>query len=146
MQTALGPGGRAVRLALNLAPWVQADRVRGTVRDTFQEHIAIAVPDLVATARACRARKLPFLSIPENYYEDLDARYALDPEFLATLRELDLLYDRDADGEFLHFYTATVGSVFFEVVQRIGGYSGFGAPNAPIRHAVQHAAQHAVQG
>ncbi|WP_422934612.1 bifunctional sugar phosphate isomerase/epimerase/4-hydroxyphenylpyruvate dioxygenase family protein [Sinomonas sp. P47F7] len=130
---------RSVRLALNLAPWVQADSVRGTVRDTFQEHIAIIVPDLVATAKACRARELPFLAIPENYYEDLDARYGLDPEFLATLRELDLLYDRDADGEFLHFYTATVGSVFFEVVQRIGGYDGFGAPNAPIRHAVQHA-------
>jgi 4-hydroxyphenylpyruvate dioxygenase len=132
---------RSVRLALNLAPWVQADHVRGTVTDTFQEHIAIAVPDLVATARACRARNLPFLAIPENYYEDLDARYALDPEFLATLRELDLLYDRDSEGEFLHFYTATVGSVFFEVVQRIGGYDGFGAPNAPIRHAVQHAAK-----
>ncbi|NUP75601.1 MAG: sugar phosphate isomerase/epimerase and 4-hydroxyphenylpyruvate domain-containing protein [Sinomonas sp.] len=143
MQTELVDGDRAVRLALNLAPWAQADRVRGTVRDTFQEHIAVAVPDLVATARACRRRGLPFLAIPENYYEDLDARYGLAPEFLATLRELDLLYDRDAEGEFLHFYTATVGSVFFEVVQRIDGYDGFGAPNAPIRHAVQHAAQHA---
>lgn len=138
MQTELVEGERAVRLALNLAPWVQADSVRGTVEDTFQEHIAIAVPDLVATARACRARKLPFLRIPENYYEDLDARFALEPEFLATLRELDLLYDRDEKGDFLHFYTATVGSVFFEMVQRIDGYDGFGAPNAPVRHAVQH--------
>ncbi|MDQ4503600.1 TIM barrel protein [Sinomonas sp. ASV322] len=143
MQTELVRGERAVRLALNLAPWVQADEVRGTVRDTFQEHIAVAVPDLVETARACRARGLRFLPIPENYYEDLDARYGLEPEFLATLRELDLLYDRDAGGEFLHFYTETVGSVFFEVVQRIGGYDGFGAPNAPVRHAVQHAAQRA---
>ncbi|WP_077488754.1 bifunctional sugar phosphate isomerase/epimerase/4-hydroxyphenylpyruvate dioxygenase family protein [Sinomonas mesophila] len=134
-----GSGGRAVRLALNLAPWIQADSVRGTMQDSFQEHIAIEVEDLVAHARACRRRGLPFLTIPENYYEDLDARFGLEPEFLATLRELNLLYDRDADGEFIHFYTATVGSVFFEVVQRIGGYDGFGAPNAPIRHAVQHA-------
>ncbi|KHL01422.1 bifunctional sugar phosphate isomerase/epimerase/4-hydroxyphenylpyruvate dioxygenase family protein [Sinomonas humi] len=141
MQTELVGGERAVRLALNLAPWVQADSVRGTVADTFQEHIAIAVPDLIATARACRARKLPFLEIPENYYEDLDARFGLEPQFLATLRELDLLYDRDEQGDFLHFYTATVGSVFFEMIQRIDGYDGFGAPNAPVRHAVQHAAQ-----
>ncbi|WP_138445130.1 sugar phosphate isomerase/epimerase and 4-hydroxyphenylpyruvate domain-containing protein [Sinomonas susongensis] len=141
MQTELAQGGRAVRLALNLAPWVQADTVRGTVEDTFQEHIAISVPDLVATARGCRARNLPFLEIPENYYEDLDARFALEPEFLATLRELDLMYDRDENGAFLHFYTATVGSVFFEMVQRIDGYDGFGAPNAPIRHAVQHSMQ-----
>ncbi len=62
----------------------------------------------------------------------------LDPAFLATLRELNLLYDRDADGEFLHFYTATVGSVFFEMVERRGGYDGYGAPNAPVRHAVQY--------
>jgi 4-hydroxyphenylpyruvate dioxygenase len=136
---------RAVRLALNLAPWVQADSVRGTVFDTFAEHVAIEVPDLVAHARACRRRGLPFLPIPANYYEDLDARFELDPAFLATLRDLDLLYDRDTGGEFLHFYTATVGSVFFEVVQRIGGYDGFGAPNAPVRHAVQHAVHQRAQ-
>ncbi|BCT78187.1 4-hydroxyphenylpyruvate dioxygenase [Sinomonas cyclohexanicum] len=136
--------GRAVRLALNLAPWIQSDSVRGSRTDTFQEHIAIEVADLVDHARAARRRGLPFLPIPANYYEDLDARFGLDPSFLATLRELDLLYDRDAEGEFLHFYTATVGSVFFEVLQRIGGYDGFGAPNAPIRHAVQHRGQRAV--
>ena len=86
----------------------------------------------------CRARGLEFLQIPANYYEDLDARFGLDPEFLATLQELNLLYDRDADGEFLHFYTATVGSVFFEMVERRGAYDGYGAPNAPVRHAVQY--------
>ncbi|GAB4098579.1 bifunctional sugar phosphate isomerase/epimerase/4-hydroxyphenylpyruvate dioxygenase family protein [Sinomonas halotolerans] len=134
-------GDQAVRLALNLAPWGQADSVRGTVQDTFAEHIAIEVPDLVTHARACRRRGLPFLPIPANYYEDLDARFGLAPEFLGTLRELDLLYDRDAEGEFLHFYTATVGSVFFEVVQRVGGYDGYGAPNAPVRHAAQHLAR-----
>jgi 4-hydroxyphenylpyruvate dioxygenase len=96
------------------------------------------VDDLVETARSARARGLDFLQIPANYYEDLDARFDLDPAFLATLRELNLLYDRDADGEFLHFYTATVGSVFFEVVERRGGYDGYGAPNAPVRHAVQY--------
>jgi 4-hydroxyphenylpyruvate dioxygenase len=131
---------RGVRLVLNLAPLIQQEGAQpGTgQRRSFQEHIAFAVDDLVATARAARARGLDFLQIPENYYEDLDARFGLDPEFLATLRELNLLYDRDADGEFLHFYTATVGSVFFEMVERRGGYDGYGAPNAPVRHAVQY--------
>ncbi|WP_369045879.1 bifunctional sugar phosphate isomerase/epimerase/4-hydroxyphenylpyruvate dioxygenase family protein [Sinomonas sp. P10A9] len=134
---------RSVRLALNLAPWVQSDSVRGTLQDTFLEHIAVEVPDLTVYAAECRGRGLPFLAIPENYYEDLEARFALDPRLLARLRELDLLYDRDDKGEFLHFYTAAVGSVFFEVVQRIDGYDGFGAPNAPVRHAAQFAAQQA---
>ncbi|PNI08840.1 4-hydroxyphenylpyruvate dioxygenase [Arthrobacter sp. AFG7.2] len=133
----------AVRLVLNLAPAQQA-AVQGTqtVRKTYQEHIAFAVDDLVATARAAQDRGLEFLQIPANYYEDLDARFDLEPGFLATLKELNLLYDRDADGEFLHFYTATVGSVFFEMVERRGNYDGYGAPNAPVRHAVQYDSLH----
>lgn len=127
----MATGDRAVRLVLNLAPLNQQ-------RKTYQEHIAFAVDDLVATARDCKARGLEFLQIPANYYEDLDARFGLEPGFLDTLQELNLLYDRDADGEFLHFYTATVGSVFFEMVERRGAYDGYGAPNAPVRHAVQY--------
>ena len=47
-----------------------------------------------------------------------------------------MLYDKDADGEFLHFYTEILGGrVFFEVVQRIGGYAGYGEANAPVRMA-----------
>lgn len=139
MQTSDG----AVRLVLNLAP-VQQAAVQGTqaVPKTYQEHIAFAVDDLVAAARAARDRGLEFLQIPANYYEDLDARFDLDPGFLATLKDLNLLYDRDADGEFLHFYTATVGSVFFEMVERRGNYDGYGAPNAPVRHAVQYDSLH----
>lgn len=133
---------RSVRLVLNLAPLLHQDggtESGGTgQRRTYQEHVAFAVDDLVATARAARDRGLDFLQIPANYYEDLDARFALEPDFLATLRELNLLYDRDADGEFLHFYTATVGSVFFEMVERRGAYDGYGAPNAPVRHAIQY--------
>ena len=129
----------AVRLVLNLAPVQQA---QNEARKTYQEHIAFAVDDLVAAARAARDRGLEFLQIPANYYEDLDARFDLEPAFLATLKELNLLYDRDADGEFLHFYTATVGSVFFEMVERRGSYDGYGAPNAPVRHAVQYDSLH----
>jgi 4-hydroxyphenylpyruvate dioxygenase len=127
---------RSVRLVLNLAPLVQQDGDGS--RKTYQEHIAFAVQDLVATARAARDRGLEFLRIPGNYYEDLDARFGLDPTFLATLQDLNLLYDSDADGEFMHFYTATVGNVFFEMVERRGNYDGYGAPNAPVRHAVQY--------
>jgi len=131
---------RAVRLVLNLAPLIQQDDTGQQVgrHKSYQEHIAFAVDDLVGLARAARSRGLEFLEIPANYYEDLAARFSLEPGFLATLKELNLLYDRDASGEFLHFYTATVGSVFFEMVERRGGYDGYGAPNAPVRHAVQY--------
>jgi 4-hydroxyphenylpyruvate dioxygenase len=56
------------------------------------------------------------------------------------MREHGVLYDRTPDGEFLHFYTPIVGSrLFFEVVQRVGAYDGYGAANAPVRMAAQRA-------
>jgi 3-dehydroshikimate dehydratase len=49
-----------------------------------------------------------------------------------------VLYDRADHGEFLHFYTRMLGSrLFFEVVQRVGDYDGYGAANAPVRMAAQ---------
>ncbi|WP_299538643.1 bifunctional sugar phosphate isomerase/epimerase/4-hydroxyphenylpyruvate dioxygenase family protein [uncultured Streptomyces sp.] len=104
------------------------------------QHLALADDDIRATAR--RLRALPesvTLPIPDNYYDDLRARFDLGEERHRELRELGLLYDRDDKGEFLHLYTVTVGRVFFEVVQRLDGYSGFGMANAPARLAAQHA-------
>ena len=54
------------------------------------------------------------------------------------MQELGVLYDRDEHGDFTHFYTETIGGIFFEVVQRRGRYDGYGAGNAPIRLAAQH--------
>jgi 4-hydroxyphenylpyruvate dioxygenase len=55
------------------------------------------------------------------------------------MRELGVLYDRDPHGgEFFHFYTAMLGRrLFFEIVQRRGGYDGYGAPNTAVRMAAQ---------
>ena len=56
----------------------------------------------------------------------------MDAGTVAALRELDLLYDRSPHGEFLHFYTHTIGSVFFEFVEHRGNYDGYGSDNAPV--------------
>ncbi|MGJ9412726.1 bifunctional sugar phosphate isomerase/epimerase/4-hydroxyphenylpyruvate dioxygenase family protein [Aeromicrobium sp. CF4.19] len=120
----------AVRLALNVAPLAH-DGV-------LAQHVAFASPDVVEVARRARDAGLQPLPVPQNYYDDLAARFDLGRERLAELRELGVLYDRDRTGEFLHFYTETIGAVFLEVVQRGGEYRGFGAPNAPVRLAAQH--------
>ncbi|MDH2425917.1 sugar phosphate isomerase/epimerase and 4-hydroxyphenylpyruvate domain-containing protein [Sphaerisporangium sp. TRM90804] len=118
----------AVRMVLNLA--------RVGAQQAPWQHVALASEDIRATVRRLRAvRPDLLLPIPGNYYDDLEARYEIGSE----PRELGLLYDRDEHGEFLHLYTITLGSMFFEIVQRIGGYRGYGASNAPIRLAVQHA-------
>ena len=50
----------------------------------------------------------------------------------------NILYERDGDAEYLQAYTRTFEDrFFFEIVERRGGYRGFGAANAPIRLAAQ---------
>ncbi|MGW6020358.1 bifunctional sugar phosphate isomerase/epimerase/4-hydroxyphenylpyruvate dioxygenase family protein [Streptomyces sp. NPDC055099] len=124
-----------VRIVLNVAPAPDAEGSR-------LQHIALATDDIVRAARRVRETGASLLPIPANYYDDLDARHELEPELLSTLAELGILYDRDENGEFLHCYTATVGRVFFELVQRTGGYRGYGAQNAAVRLAAQYLHQH----
>jgi 4-hydroxyphenylpyruvate dioxygenase len=102
------------------------------------QHIAFTSPDIFAAVTAMRAAGLDFLDIPENYYDDLEARYGLVPAFLDQLREHHILYDRDGEAEFLQVYTHVFAQrFFFEIVERRGGYAGFGAVNAPVRLAAQ---------
>lgn len=117
-----------IRLPLNVAPGVSTH---------YPEHVALACDDIVGVARRARERGMELLPVPPNYYDDLRARLGLDEPTLRLLAEHDLLLDRDATGEFWHFYTPRVGRVFFEVVQRVGGYDGYGAPSAPVRLAAQ---------
>lgn len=104
-------------------------------------HIALATDDVVAAARRFTEAGGRLLAIPANYYDDLAARFEFADGELDTYRDLGILYDRDAHGVFRHCYTHTVGRVFFELVQREGGYQGYGAANAPVRLAAQHAAR-----
>lgn len=129
-----------VRVALNVAYVGAPTEPYGGATDVAWQHIALASRDIVTTVRRVRAAAGSWqLAIPDNYYDDLEARHDLGAERHRSLRELGLLYDRDEHGEFLHFYTVTSGRVFVEIVQRLGGYRGYGAINAPIRLAAQHA-------
>lgn len=126
-QVMVSPDG-PVRLPLNVAP---------TTGSAYPEHVAIACSDIVAVARRARDHGMRILEIPGNYYDDLRARYGLEDDLLDQLRTHNLLFDRTAGGDFWHFYTPRIGGVFFEVVQRVGDYAGYGAENAPVRLAAQ---------
>ncbi len=102
------------------------------------QHIAFTSNDIFATVAGIRARGAALLDIPDNYYDDLEAKYDLAPDIARALRDNHILYDRDATGEFFQAYTRVFDDrFFFEIVQR-RNYSGFGAPNAPIRLAAQY--------
>jgi 4-hydroxyphenylpyruvate dioxygenase len=51
------------------------------------------------------------------------------------------MYDEDRQGGYLHLATEVFGQrIFFEVVQRLDGYDGYGTENAPVRMAAQRRA------
>jgi 4-hydroxyphenylpyruvate dioxygenase len=101
------------------------------------QHIALTTADIRSTVKRMVANGVTMLPIPENYYDDLEARTDLSPDEIATLKALNILYDRDAGGAFYQAYTSTLeGGFFFEIVQR-EAYAGYGAANASIRLAAQ---------
>ncbi|GAA1737168.1 dehydroshikimate dehydratase QsuB [Isoptericola hypogeus] len=116
-----------VRLSLNVAP--------GGVR--HPDHVALVCDDVVAVAQRARERGLRPVPVPDNYYDDLRARFGLDGQVLATLREHRLLFDRSASGEFWHFYTPRIGRLCFEIVQRVGDYDVYATDNTPVLLAAQ---------
>jgi 4-hydroxyphenylpyruvate dioxygenase-like putative hemolysin/sugar phosphate isomerase/epimerase len=129
----LDPTG-SVRITLNAA---QLRRGDWAPTIPSPQHIVFATDDAIGCAKAMLELGVSPLKIPDNYYDDLDARAALPAERLSALRQYSILYDRDERGEYLHFCTEILGSrVFFEVAQRIDGYTGIGDANAaPVRMA-----------
>jgi 4-hydroxyphenylpyruvate dioxygenase len=121
---------RSVRLALNVNPELMNSRLGVS-------HVAFSSADIFQSARTANANRLNVLKVPANYYEDLGARLGLDGKFVAELMEFNILFDRDENGTFLHFYTVQVGRFFAEVLQRLGTYDGYGAYNSFVRLASQ---------
>ena len=111
------------------------------LEDSFNsaiQHIAFASEDIFHSATVMARNGFQPLPIPPNYYADLAARFDLDPVLLQQMQTLQILYDEDANGAFFQFYSQPDSDgMFLEIVQRRGGYLGFGAPNAPFRIAAQ---------
>lgn len=102
------------------------------------QHLAFASTDIFASAGRMAELGFQPLEITPNYYDDLEARFGLDAEMTARLRRHNILYDRDGHGEFFQLYSQNFGEgFFFEIVERRGGYRGYGGPNAPFRIAAQ---------
>ncbi len=102
------------------------------------QHIAFASDDIFETSAKLENAGFERLSIAANYYDDLETRFGLADDLINALRAGNILYDRDGRGEYFQIYSAPFwGGFFFEIVERRGGYDGYGARNAPIRLAAQ---------
>ncbi|WP_068110874.1 bifunctional sugar phosphate isomerase/epimerase/4-hydroxyphenylpyruvate dioxygenase family protein [Tropicimonas marinistellae] len=110
------------------------------VSDSFGssvQHLAFSTEDVFATAQKLAENGFEPLPIPENYYREIESRFALAGDTVAALKAANILYDEDdTGGSYYQFYSRPYGDgFFFEVVDRRGGYNGYGAANAPYRTA-----------
>jgi 4-hydroxyphenylpyruvate dioxygenase len=101
------------------------------------QHLAFATDDIMVTAERLAGNGFESLPIPENYYTEIATEFELQPEMVARLRSANVLYDRDdRGGTYLQLYSRPYGDgFFFEIIERRGGYDGYGAPNAAYRTA-----------
>ncbi len=100
--------------------------------------VAFSCADVAAAVAGLRAKGIPLMDVPDNYYVDLAARFDLPAARLAELRDHQLLYDRIGDGELLHAYTDVLATGFYvELLERRGGYDGYGSANTFVRLAAQ---------
>lgn len=100
------------------------------------QHIAFETEDIFRTAKLLRKFSFETVAMPENYYADVQARFGLSETECRELKENNLLYDEEGSGKFFQLYSKPFGEgFFFEIVQRLRGYNGYGAANAPYRTA-----------
>jgi 4-hydroxyphenylpyruvate dioxygenase len=100
-------------------------------RGAGAQHIAVATRDIVGCVSALTAQGVEFLTIPEEYYDEIPERIGEIEEDLADLRRLGILVDRDDEGYLLQIFTKPVGdrpTIFFEIIERHGS-RGFGEGN-----------------
>ena len=129
----------SLRIILNASQSqrTQSSRFLTEVCGSGVQHLAFATDDIFATVERLVQNGVELLRIPENYYDDLEAKFDLAPERLDALRRNNILYDRDGEAEYYQVYTQTFEQrFFFEIVER-RGYGGYGAANAATRLAAQ---------
>jgi 4-hydroxyphenylpyruvate dioxygenase len=100
-------------------------------RGAGAQHIAIATRDIVGCVSDLREQGVEFLTIPEEYYDEVPERIGEIEEDLADLRRLGILVDRDDEGYLLQIFTKPLGdrpTIFFEIIERHGS-RGFGEGN-----------------
>jgi len=95
------------------------------------QHLALATGDIMASVDALRAAGIPFLRIPDAYYEELPGRVGTIAEDIRELARRGILVDRDDEGYLLQIFSQPMQdrpTLFLEIIQRKGS-RGFGKGN-----------------
>jgi 4-hydroxymandelate synthase len=95
------------------------------------QHIAFLTEDITAAVRTSAERGVRFLTTPPSYYEALTPRLGPIGVPVDSLRELNILADRDHSGVMLQIFTESRHprrTLFYELIDRRGART-FGSNN-----------------
>lgn len=105
------------------------------------QHIALQTKDVIGTVDKLQRNGVPFLRVPDAYYDALPQRVGELKEPMDEIRRLGILVDRDQEGYLLQIFSKPVQdrpTVFFEVIERKGS-RGFGKGNfKALFEALEH--------
>ncbi|MGB0521653.1 MAG: 4-hydroxyphenylpyruvate dioxygenase [Flammeovirgaceae bacterium] len=94
------------------------------------QHVAFASEDIFTTVKRMREGGMIFTSFPDSYYDLLREKH---PHLnVDKIQECRLLCDVEDDALLLQTFTTPIGdrpTLFYEVVQRVNDYEGFGLGN-----------------
>lgn len=135
MSKVVSNGNGYVKFPINEpAPGLKKSQIEEYI-DFYQtagvQHIALSTNDIIHTVGEMRKRGIEFLEVPQTYYDDLIDRVGKIDEDISSLRELNILVDRDPEGYLLQIFTKPIQdrpTVFYEIIQRKGATS-FGKGN-----------------
>eukprot|EP00483_Globobulimina_turgida_P000207 UN00207 len=99
------------------------------------QHIALTTRNIIKSVTRLKQRGIKFLTIPDEYYDDLRIRLKNSPvriaEDLNVIQKLQILVDFDDKGYLLQIFTENAEdrpTLFYEIIQR-ENHGGFGAGN-----------------
>ena len=138
-QVMISPHGN-IQLPINepASPSSQIQEFLDVNRGAGIQHIALMIPDLVNAISRFRGAGLSFLSVPQNYYFQLQQRhkFSLSTEELQAISDQEILVDWHEDaplGELLlQIFSQPIFSeptFFFEFIERRSLARGFGEGN-----------------
>lgn len=94
------------------------------------QHIAFESNNIFKSVKNLRENGVKFTSFPDSYYDKLEAKY---PQLdVAALRKYGILCDVLDDSFLFQIFTTPIGdraTFFYEIVQRVNNYEGFGLDN-----------------
>jgi 4-hydroxyphenylpyruvate dioxygenase len=131
------PGKKLTLVIAEPETWTGKSKVQQNI-DTFGpgiHHLAFETADLPDTVKKLKKADVEFINTPASYYDILRSNEDLRDLDIDQLQEHGILVDREGDTYLLQKFIKPISDrpfFFYEMVQRVNGYSGFALKNINV--------------